>query len=238
MKKFLPKATMSVMLLAMAGTVAAQDNYTLPFDFAASQENFAKCITVDVNGDYNPNNNYGNGGWTYAYPPGAFKYTYHENNQADDWLILPLVDCGNAASVTVSVSVKTGGRDKESFEVYLGTERTVAAMTTKAIEVKDYSNQADWEEISNTVALPAGQGNKWCIGIHASSPAFMFSININKVGMVAASVGPGVGIETIETATEGVAKFYNLQGVEIAEPQQGEIVIMRKGGKTIKAIYK
>lgn len=45
-----------------------------------------------------------------------------------------------------------------------------------------------------------------------------------------------MAVDGIE-ATSGVSEYFNLQGVRISEPQKGQIVIERKGGKTAKRIF-
>lgn len=48
-----------------------------------------------------------------------------------------------------------------------------------------------------------------------------------------------VGIKGINAdATDGVKKFYNLQGVEIANPVKGQLVIVKDGNKAVKQIVK
>ncbi|MDE5791350.1 MAG: choice-of-anchor J domain-containing protein [Muribaculaceae bacterium] len=55
--------------------------------------------------------------------------------------------------------------------------------------------------------------------------------------MVTVNAGTQTGITTI-SAEMADAEFFTLQGLRIAKPAAGEIVIVRKGGKTFKAIVK
>lgn len=49
----------------------------------------------------------------------------------------------------------------------------------------------------------------------------------------------GAGVEGIINDTENVAKrFFNLQGVEIANPEAGQVVIVKQGNKTSKTIIR
>ncbi len=45
------------------------------------------------------------------------------------------------------------------------------------------------------------------------------------------------GVEAIEAETAGI-RYFNLQGIEISEPADGQIVIVRKGGKSQKTIFR
>ncbi|MCH5225358.1 MAG: hypothetical protein J1D77_05130 [Muribaculaceae bacterium] len=46
------------------------------------------------------------------------------------------------------------------------------------------------------------------------------------------------GIEGIEIDLNAPATYYNLQGVKVANPQQGGLYIIRQGGKSVKAIVR
>lgn len=218
------------------------DEYSLPFNFAATQETFDQCINIDANGDKDPNDTmgYNNGIWSYvmAYD-GAFKYTYSLSNDADDWLILPFVDFGDAENVVVSVDVRTES-DPESFEIYLGKERTAEGMRVEVLKRSDFTNRASWEtltaeiSLNNDVRETDNSGNKWCIGIHATSPANHFSLYVNNISIKG---NAHAGIENITEEIGGEAKYYTLQGVRIAEPQNGQLVIMQSNGKAEKLIY-
>ena len=47
-----------------------------------------------------------------------------------------------------------------------------------------------------------------------------------------------VGVENVENVTEDAPVYFNLQGIRVAEPSEGQIVIVRKGGKATREIYK
>ena len=72
-----------------------------------------ECIVIDANSDASGND----GRW--AISDGAFCYTYNSYNDADDWVILPAVEFGNASKVKISVSAKTGAYP-EGFEIRIG----------------------------------------------------------------------------------------------------------------------
>ena len=51
---------------------------------------------------------------------------------------------------------------------------------------------------------------------------------------------PGVyeaGVEGIEADSNAPVKYYNLQGVEVANPVKGQLLIKRQGGKTEKIVF-
>lgn len=152
--------------MASTEVVAKEQVFELPFTMTASAETFALCEPLDENHDEVEGK--ANGIWTYQESYGAFVYTYNDNNKADDWLILPKVNLGSMRKIKVSVSVKTGSY-KESFEIKLGGERTVAAMTIPVMNKEDYTHTGDPENLTATVELPADAPSVLALGIHATS---------------------------------------------------------------------
>lgn len=219
----------------------AGDN--LLFSFPATQENFNECLEIDVNGDKDTTTTSGvtSGAWSFNSTKGAFQYTYSQNNDADDWLILPMADFGDATKVKVSFGAQTMS-DPESFEVFLGRNRTVDAMTVEVLKVEDYKHQTTFENLYSEVALPQEQaqdadGNKWCLGFHATSPAFHFNIYINDIRIEKVESSSSIKDVAIEEA-EGAAEYYNLQGIRLSNPRSGEVVIVRQGAKTFKTVIR
>lgn len=208
----------------------------LPYKFTVTQDSFNECIFVDVNSD--GEENYGKGMWTYQYRydngGGAFKY-FAGSRDADDWIILPMVNFGTSKGVVVSMNVETDS-DPESFEVYLGKERTVEAMTLPVMNYTDFTHAGSYETLSASVALPeSADGNEWCVGIRAVSPADHYVFYINEIQIKQDST---TGINTIATEESGEAEYYDLQGMRINSPEAGSIVIVRKAGNTYKTVVR
>lgn len=50
---------------------------------------------------------------------------------------------------------------------------------------------------------------------------------------------PSAGVEGVISDSENVAKrYFNLQGVEIANPEAGQVVIVKEGNKASKTIVR
>lgn len=58
------------------------------------------------------------------------------------------------------------------------------------------------------------------------------------VDMTAIIYFPESGVEAIGADFEGVTEYFDLLGVRIANPQKGQLVIKREGGKTVKEIIR
>lgn len=46
------------------------------------------------------------------------------------------------------------------------------------------------------------------------------------------------GVESVEFDSNAPVKYFNLQGVEVANPEAGQIVIKKQGSKAVKVVVK
>ena len=46
------------------------------------------------------------------------------------------------------------------------------------------------------------------------------------------------GIEDVTVEGNEAAEYFNLQGIRVAEPQAGQVYIVRRGAKTTKELVK
>lgn len=216
---------------AATETAVARDldaHYTLPFLFGPSgQAEFDECRLTDANGDDTT--------WEFSTDGGepSFFYPYHSRNQADDWLFLPAVDFGTADKARISVEARSKGTYTESFEVWLGREASPGSMTVKAIDVPEISNSDPWTAYE---AETTPGGGIWHVGIHATSQADQYGLYIRNVGIEAPD-GPLTGIEEAGIDAESPAEWFDLQGMRLAAPEKGRIVIVRQGGKIRKTVF-
>lgn len=204
----------------------------LPFTFTASEDNFAQCKVIDLDGSVD---NYGNiqGEWSFASNNG-FKYTYNPNSDADDWLILPSVDFGPSSKVQISVDVKTE-YDTEAFEIFLGRERTVEAMTLPVMKKTGFVSNNKWTTLSAIVDIPQPKAreasNDYALGIHAISPKNHYIMYFDNIRIE--SIEVTTGIDNIMTDETAEPEYYNLQGIKVINPESG-IYIMRRGNTAVK----
>lgn len=215
-------------------TATAIETGDLPFSFVASQETFDQCEVIDLDGSVDNGGNI-QGAWSYAMSNG-FKYTYNPGSDADDWLIIPLVDFGSSSKVRIAVDVKTQ-YDTEDFEIMLGHERTVDAMTLPVMKHTGFVSKDKWTTLSAIVDIPADAAARqnsgyYALGIHAISPANHYNIYFDNIRIESLELLSS-GIDTVETDEFAEPEYYNLQGVRVDKPESG-IYIMRRGNKTVK----
>lgn len=218
-------------------TVTATDIATgqLPYTFTVTEDSFTECKTIDVANDATGTM----GVWSYNSLYGSIKYTYHSENQADDWLMLPLVNFGDATKVQVSFDVRTGS-GAESFEAFLGRERTIEAMTIKVLEEAEFKYDNGFKTVSATVEVPAAEArdasNEFSLGIHASSAANLWYIYVKNFRIEALALQTS-GIDAVEAEdADAPVEYFNLQGIRVDNPAHG-IFIKRQGNKTSKVKF-
>lgn len=213
-------------------TATALSTGGLPFTFDATEANFGECEIIDIDGSVE---NYGNvqGCWQYA-TDGSFKYVYNPNSDADDWLILPFVNFAKCMKVKVSVDVKTE-YDTESFEIFLGQERTVEGMTIPVLSKTGFTSKT-WTTLTAEVNTPYGVARAanrlFALGIHATSPRNHYNMYFKNFRIEALVLS---GIDDVEADEDAEAEYYNLQGIRVANPTHG-IYIMRRGSVISKVV--
>lgn len=213
----------------------------LPYTFTVTEDSFTECKTIDVAGDATEST-WGTGTmgvWSYNSSYGSIKYTYHRENQADDWLMLPLVNFGDATKVQVSFDVRTGS-GAESFEAFLGHEQTIEAMTVKVMEEASFMSKSDFKTLTASVDLPSAEArdasNEYCLGIHASSAANLYYIYVKNFRIEALALQTS-GIDAVEAEdADAPVEYFNLQGIRVDNPAHG-IFIKRQGNKTSKVKF-
>lgn len=213
-------------------TATALSTGGLPFTFDATEDNFDQCEKIDIDGSVESGGNI-QGSWQYA-TDGSFKYVYNPNSDADDWLILPLVDFAKCMKVKVSVDVKTE-YDTESFEIFLGQERTVEGMTIPVLSKTGFTSKT-WTTLTAEVNTPYGVARAanrlFALGIHATSPQNHYNMYFKNFRIEALVLS---GIDDVEADKDAETEYYNLQGIRVANPTHG-IYIMRRGSVISKVV--
>lgn len=142
--------------------------------------------------------------WTYLPDEEAFEYRDNTYIDADDWLILPPVKVTDTSCLQkFSMRYWCGANFMERFEVYLGKENTVGAMTTKLVDTTDALVLKPNAKILNTYFDIEEEG-VYYIGVRCVSRknAFWFYCNQFEFGPSSASKGGPAAVTDI-TSTPG-----------------------------------
>lgn len=131
-------------------------------------DNFASHIVLDANGD----------GKTWNYGSGKTRYTYHSDNDADDWLFSPAIklEAGKTYLFTALASAN-GTTFPERIEIYYGQSATAAGMTKQLVAPTVLSSAQDVELKGSITVETTGT---YHIGFHAISDADNFYLNLTS----------------------------------------------------------
>lgn len=117
-----------------------------------------------------------------------------------------------------------------------------AYLTSKAYEEKRIGKlQPDWiaycgQLKDNKITFP-----KESVGIRVPSYTaplgkdYIYWVNYNEDFAIEL---PSSGVDSIDVSEDVVPEYYNLQGLRINAPEDGEIVIVKRGGKTMKEVFR
>lgn len=152
-------------------TVFLSKTLTIPFTIdMTAQESFAGFNVVDNNADGTT--------WKWGDSYNCIMYGYNYNNAADDYLISSPIrmEAGKNYKVVIVASCY-GESYPERFEVLLGSEATVAGLTTTVIEPTDVTSKEDTEFEAEFTAPADG---KFYLAIHAISDANKWNLYVKS----------------------------------------------------------
>ena len=176
-------------------------------------------------------------------------------NLYDDWAISPLINFKKHNIYTLTFKYYLGRIYAENtgytIDLYIGSGSDVSGYTkfgelvfqdedgtssypeTYEIKIKamksDSPAQIDAEEDPYDVLVPVGS-QSIALRAHTKGGGYVKSLNISE--------GVVVGVDNIETEISGEARYYNLQGIQVAKPVSGNIYIKVEGNKSTKVIVK
>lgn len=192
----------------------------LPFEWKVSD--FDKCTVIDGNNDkktWHINNK------------GDLECLYHDTNASDDWLILPEFDFTPYAEVSLEFEYSAlGTNNPESLEVYQGSSDSADGMRSRQLWTDNSIQTTDWRKAS--ISTSPSYGNY--IGFYANSPANLYGVAVRNIRLTGSNTSTSVPVVEAEMPVE----YYNLQGLRIAAPQSGELVIVRRGTKVFKTFFR
>lgn len=138
-------------------------------DFA-TEERFNEMNVIDVNND----------GRTWAFDgAGLAKYTYSTTNDADDWLITPVLTVEPGKVYPLSFRVRANSiRYPETIEVFSGDASSVEAMTTTVLEPTVIADN-EYQTLEYLLVAPAS--GKLAVGFHVISPADQYNLYLDDV---------------------------------------------------------
>lgn len=153
------------------------------------------------------------------------------NVEHRDWLqVVPLVDCGLRVDYEDGTSNRYFPFNQEGYMVWSGDDWE--------------SQKADWEIFEEPVSNVDEDGNVVIYHLYfgvaeaPASPYWWSNVPDTFVPVTSFKLPAGwAGIEGVASdMVEGPVKYYNMQGVEVAAPVKGQLVIKTQGDKATKFI--
>ena len=196
--------------------------YELPYmETFDTQAAFSEYTVINANNDDRT--------WAYSGTSKNVSYQWSSYNAADDWLITPALIMEPDTEYEFSIDAKASGYP-ERFEVMVGTEPTVEAMTTTiipAVVVEGY----DVTNHTGRFTVPASKSDgKYYIGIHAISDADEFVLTIDNVSVVATSPS---AIDEINVERVQDNNYYDLMGRKMNSNSLPAGIYIHNGKKII-----
>lgn len=179
--------------------------YTIPYFNALKTVDDAEYFTIiDANAD----------GKTWLTTGGSTRYTYNSSSDADDWLVTPGIILQAGKKYSFSIDVRSYNANyPERFEVMMGNDKTVAALTTEVIASTEVANGSFSTYTGVVSALADGT---FYFGVHAISDADMWTMYVQNL-VIEEYVAPAVlnegGFATFSyaedatIATEGIKAY-------------------------------
>ncbi len=211
-------------------TVFLSQTLNIPFTIdMTAQESLAGFNIVDNNADGTT--------WKWGDSYNCIMYGYNYSNAADDYLISSPIrmEAGKNYKVVVVASCY-GENYPERFEVLLGSEATVAGLTTTVIEPTDVTSKEDTEYEAEFTAPADG---KFYLAIHAISDANQWNLYVKSFAVEFGLVDTDIDAVTDFTVTPGeqgalsatvsfTAPTKNIGGADLTE-NIAAIEILRDG---------
>lgn len=160
-------------------------------------ETFGYFNVIDANSD--------NSTWIWSSSNGTY-YKYNSTNAADDYLVsMPIkLEAGKNYNVAVTACAALA-EYPEAFEVVLGTEATVAGLSTAILDEVIVENE-DFETFENVFTV--SESGNYYVAIHATSPADKFYLIVSQLAIEEgpADTAPAAPEVTVIPDPEGALK--------------------------------
>lgn len=154
----------------------------------------------------------------------------------DCYAISPVIDLTGYS--TASFKFEQAARFQTTLKTLCGVAvREEGATEWTALEITEWPEAGAWTwSWSNDIDLDSYVGKKIQIGFkYGSTDEGADTWEIRNLYISGTKAG-GVGIVDSIVDENAPAEYYSLQGVRLANPEKGQLVIVRKGNKAFKAI--
>ena len=182
-------------------------------------------------------------GLTYVWNWKSYDNEYYLNGSAfANKTAYPVSDCYAISPVVDLTDYNDASMKFEQAAKFQTTLKTLSVREEGAagwtpLEITEWPVADSWTwSWSNVIDLKAYAGKKIQIGFKYGSTAEGADTWEIRNLYVSGQKSGGVGIVDSMAEENAPEVYYNLQGIRLANPEKGQLVIVRKGNKTFKAI--
>ena len=185
-------------------------------------------------------------GLTYVWNWKSYDNEYYLNGSAfANKTAYPVSDCYAISPVVDLTDYNDASMKFEHTAKFQTTLKTLCGVSVREegaagwtpLEITEWPVADSWTwSWSNVIDLKAYAGKKIQIGFKYGSTAEGADTWEIRNLYVSGQKSGGVGIVDSMAEENAPEVYYNLQGIRLANPEKGQLVIVRKGNKTFKAI--
>lgn len=158
-----------------------------------------------------------------------------QNGKANSWAFTPPITMKKGECKLTFKATCYNSRNEEDIEIRL-VKAAEVPLADDVIDLGDYHitsvNYPDATEKTFTVP----QTGTYYVAFGQTVNKFYAYLQALDIEQVSEEPD-NVGIDSVNVAEEGEARYFTLQGIELKEPVRGQTVIVVRGGKSYKAIY-
>ncbi len=162
---------------------------------------------------------------------------YDDDNDTNAWAISPAVELTGGQLYRVSIFVKAASSgDPENWKLVVGTGDDAEALESESSELLNETGFDIYTFVKRTDEWTPAETAEYHFGLNCYSEA-------ENYGMYATGFKVEK-LEEVDTAVSEIemssseAKYYDVNGLQIAEPVQNGLYIKVKDGKAVKVIRK
>lgn len=201
--------SLAAAMLAATAFSASAEEPIFTEDFA-TQTKFDKWTFFDANDDSKT--------WIYDETGDPYKvyYSYHEINDADDWLFSPVITIPSDGYYLVTFDSR-GSSYTESLEVWTGRAANVASMTEKVL-----AQDLAYQDYTKSILLTAKAGDL-VLGFHAVTPSNRYRLYLGNVQVK--QIAEPKDIALIEASSPRSGEGLGQEDVKVKVKNEGPIAI-------------
>lgn len=153
------------------------------------------------------------------------------NAEYDDWAVSPAIRIDEAGDYTLTFAANGKSYDTHQWEATLGTDANDFSTFATPIVCYEKAKFGAWQDY--TAKFTVDTPGTYHLGLHGTGCDASARLNLDNIRLTRAEAGSAETIAA-EGATAEAVEYYNLQGMRIAKPESGLVIIRYTDGSSRK----